>query len=194
MRVLSKILQSELKYRDGFTDWYRDWQQRMKEDELLKRFVEGRNIVVHTGMLQHRSRIKAGVFRGNLIKLAFDLPITIHDRSEDVLLFIKENFVGPLDFMIDEDQQLGVQRTWIVDDLGDGNEDVVILCHQAWSRISQVVSAAHEFMGATFPSIEEKTGPHDPSLINTLFDSTPTDASELGNEGDESGLENEDDC
>ncbi len=174
LRSVTLMLQTELTHREGFTDWYSPWQKQMKQDELLQRFLEGRNTVVHKGMLQHKSRIITGHFRGKVIKWAFDIPFNVNERSEDILHFIIEKyadlfFIGKEHSAINE--QFGVHRTWIVDDLGKGDEDVLILCHSAWSRVSQIVSAAHEFAGAGFNSINEEPREHDPETVNLLLES-----------------------
>jgi hypothetical protein len=61
-------------------------------------------------------------------------------------------------------EEYGVQRTWIVEELGKGN--VLTLCDQAWSKIGHVLAAAHDFIG------REWTPPpphgHDPAKCDLL--------------------------
>jgi len=165
LRSVTFMLQSELKHQGGFDKWYQPWRERMKQDDLLKKFDKGRVTVVHIGMLQHKSYVQAGIFRGTVMKLAFDFPIDINMSSEVILKALIEGDTNIFptfdmfkDFLDDTHpsigEQLGVRRTWIVEDLGSKDDDVLLLCDHAWTRISQVVSAAHKFAGAEFPAID----------------------------------------
>ncbi len=175
LRSVTNILESELKPRNrkSFKSWYSDWEIKMQQDELLQKFILGRNTVVHRGMLQHKSRVETGLFRGYQMKLGFEHEIDINLPSSVILRHMIET--DPFDYIDAEHstigEQLGIRRTWIVEDLGQNNEDVLNLCHRAWSRISQIVSAAHEFAGAKLPSVEESNDVHDITRISVLLES-----------------------
>jgi len=175
LRSITLILQSELGNTPNFGSWYSHWQKRMKQDDLLKRFVEGRNTVVHRGMLQHKSRVIAGLFRWHQLKMGFGEEIDINQSSASVLRHTLETDPFVYDLYITKEhsaigEQIGIERTWIVEDFGEGDEDVLILCHRAWSRISQVVSAAHEFAGAKLPPVDETSDVHDLTRINIFLE------------------------
>lgn len=181
LRSVTFMLQSELKQQPGFDKWYQHWQELMQQDDLLKKFNEGRATVVHRGMLQHKSNVEAGIFRGTVMKFAFHFPIDINISSQVILeALIKgdTNVFPTFDMfkdLLDEThpaigEQLGVRRTWIVEDLGSKDEDVLLLCDHAWARISQIVSAAHNFAGAEFPAIDEQNEKHDIARIKILLE------------------------
>jgi hypothetical protein len=170
-RSIRDMIESELKNRKGFREWYQTWESFMDQDDLIRRFRKGRNIVVHRGMLRSKSSVEAGAFRGNLLKAALSMEIDISERSEDILHFIKEHFI---DLVGGEEhpfigEQLGVRRTWIVEE--SGNEDVFTLCNRAWCRMSEAVSAAHEFAGAKHPVVSEHNKAHRLENINLLLES-----------------------
>lgn len=171
LRSTTLLLQSELSDRDGFEGWYRPIKERLEVDPLLKRFVKGRNITVHKGQLTHRSSVDAGVFRGRQLKLAYAAPVSPLVPSKELLDDVKEHMA---DFLMDEEhsaigEQLGVKRSWRVDELGD--DEVVTLCHKAMARISTVIKEAHEFCGVMTDEIPEDSNWHDVEQVNVLLES-----------------------
>jgi hypothetical protein len=46
LRSVTFRLQKSLAHENGFTEWYSERQESMRQDKLLRSFVEGRNIVV----------------------------------------------------------------------------------------------------------------------------------------------------
>jgi hypothetical protein len=73
LRNITFALQSEKRNIPDFDSWYVDRQKWMKENELLKKFVEGRNIVVKRGNLEIKSEAYIGLFRK--FKLGMAIPI-----------------------------------------------------------------------------------------------------------------------
>jgi hypothetical protein len=85
LRSVTLMLQSELAHREGFEEWYSKEQDLMRGDDLLKRFLDGRNFVVHQGMLRRRSKVEAGLFRGRTCKLAFGFPLDVDIPTRELL-------------------------------------------------------------------------------------------------------------
>ena len=146
LRSVTFVLQKELSHRDGFREkWYPVRQQTMKEDPLLRNFVNGRNIVVKEGSLEMNSRANIGVFRGRNLKLAIGIDVPTHVPSQHLL----QNFAPELGLIDTEHsaigEQYGVRREWCAPELGDGN--VITLCDLAWVKIGQILSDAHVFAG-----------------------------------------------
>ena len=169
LRAVTFMIQAELAHRDAFDEWYEEERATMRGDPLLRRFVEGRDIAVHRGMLSRRSRIQAGLFRGRMLKLAFQFDLDIDEPSEDILKRTQKVFIGSL---LDKEhsaigEQLGVQREWIVAELGD--EEAISLCDKVWARIGKVVAAAHLLVGAKFEPPPEQC--HDLTVAGLLLES-----------------------
>lgn len=176
LRSVTFILQSEKDKIPDFDAWYEHKRVKMKENILLKNFVEGRNIVVHSGMLRAKSNASLGLFRGRKEKLCLSSHMSPFMDSKEFLQFAYEHFVG---FLIDEEhssigEQLGIRREWIVEELGDS--EVADLCYQAWINIGDVVKDAHKKLGFNFvipQDCKDKLSVHqvlletdlDPSLI-----------------------------
>lgn len=171
LRSVTFILQSEMAHVPGFQEWYQEQRGLMREDPLLRLFVSGRDIVVHKGMLTRRSIIEVGLFRGrSKFKLGFtEIEVSPDMPSEVALKGAVEQLVG---FILDEehsaiDEQIGVRRLWLVEELGDG--EVIGLCDRAWSRIGSVLASAHAFLGARFEPPPEEG--HDVELVRVLLES-----------------------
>ena len=144
------MLQKEFSYREGFREWYRERQDTMKADPLLRKFADGRNIVVKERSLEINSNARVGFFRWRTLKLAFPIDVPVHISSKHLV----EN-IAPITQFIDPEhsaigEQYGVSREWYAPERGEGN--VITLCDLAWVRIGNILSEAHEFAGWHFVS------------------------------------------
>lgn len=147
LRNVTFMLQSEPGKPGGFDSWYASKQTEMRQCDLLRRFVQARNIVVKQSSLKARSSACSGLFRGYRIKLWMQHPVPLLAPSEWVLERLK-NAVG---FFLDEEhsqvgEQFGIQRTWIVEELGES--EVLGLCLQALNQVGALVVEAHRMFGA----------------------------------------------
>jgi hypothetical protein len=62
LRSATFYLQAERHQVPGFDAWYPRKQAVMEKNGLLRRFKEGRDVVVHKGMLLPKTRITSGIF------------------------------------------------------------------------------------------------------------------------------------
>jgi hypothetical protein len=174
LRAITLMLQKELRGRPGFEEWYRPWRERMAADPLLRRCLEGRNLIAHHGSLKHHSLVEMGVFRYRDFRLGLGIPLDIELTSAELLEHFAHSFIGKF---IDEEhstigEQFGIRRRWIVDDLTDSDEEIVSVCHRALARISAVVSSAHEFLGSSMPVMPEAgEHVHTAEQVNVLLES-----------------------
>ena len=153
LRNVTFVLQKEFSRRDGFQEWYQERQETMKEDHLLHRFADGRNLVVKQRGLEMHSKVEVGIFRGRTIKFVLSVNEPLHLTSEHLInhLAVKTGLIHPDHHAIDE--QYGVRRKWYSPELGEG--DVVTLCDLAWVKIGRILSEAHDFAGwHSMPPIE----------------------------------------
>ena len=125
----------------------------MKQNDLLRGFVQARNIVVKQSSLKARSTAWSGVFRGRRFKLGMQHPVPLFAPSAWILEGLKTN-VG---FFLDKAhsqpwEQFGVQRTWIVEEIGDA--EVLGLGLLALNSVGAVIGEAHRLFGADVDSTE----------------------------------------
>jgi len=167
LRSVTFVMQKELKDMGIKDDWYQAEQEWMKKDKILLAVVEGRNIVVHQGMIEQSSNAEMGMFRGRMLKLAAKMPVPPHIPSATLLEMAKKTF----GFVDEEhsaiDEQYGVRRQWFCKIFGD--EEIVSACDKAWSRIGKVFAKAHEQVGREFDGPPEHG--HDTSKISLLLES-----------------------
>ena len=115
------VLQQQMSKVPNFHSWYEPQQEKMRSDQLLRRFVESRNIVVKSRNLLFKSKASVGLFRYRKLKLAFDVDVSTAFPSHYVL----SDLVPKLG-LIDDDhsaigEEYGVKRQWIAPELGDEN-------------------------------------------------------------------------
>jgi hypothetical protein len=167
LRSVTFIIQSELQGIADFEKWYEAQKESMKGDPLLRRFLEGRNIIVHRRMLKRKSRVELGLFRWRQLKLAIVQDFDVDVPSHELLHLIAAYPPIPFDLAHpDVGEQMGVKRTWLAEELGEG--EVIGLCDAAWSRIGKVVAAAHLLANARYEGPPEDS--HDVSKVHVLLE------------------------
>ena len=147
LRNVTFMLQSEEIKPPDFDAWYQQKQAEMREDNDLRCFVNARNLVVKQSMLEIRSICHMGLFRGRRLKMAMGSPVPPCVSSRDYLEKIKNFAYGRF---IDEGhsalgEQIGVERIWLVQELGDG--EVVDLCANALGKIGILIQEAYALFG-----------------------------------------------
>ena len=147
IRNITFMLQSEERKPEGFAQWYAKKQEEMRADDLLRRFVEARNIIVKRSSLVAMSTARSGLFRGRMLKLAAEHEVPPFTDTVEVLERAK-NFA--LRLFLDEEhsaigEQAGVERTWVVSEISQG--EVVGTCLQALNYMGELVAEAHRLWG-----------------------------------------------
>lgn len=148
LRNITFMLQSEPSKPDGFEDWYKLKQSEMREDRLLRSFVEARNVIVKQSSLTSKSTAQSGLFRGRRLKLWIKHDLPLFMPTADALARVKKFTIGSL---LDEahsaiGEQIGVERTWIVEEIG--SSEVVGHCREALNFMGRLVRDAHRLAGA----------------------------------------------
>jgi hypothetical protein len=152
VRNITFMLQSEDAKPPEFAAWYEKKQGEMKEDPLLRRFVSARNIIVKQTTLKAKSKAWLGLFRDRTMKLAINDDIPPLMDTEAALEHAKKFAIG---FILDEEhsaigEQIGVERTWIVEEIGEG--EVVSHCVEVLNYMRRLVGEAHELAGSKIDS------------------------------------------
>ena len=147
LRNVTFMLQSEENKPEGFTEWYAAKQEEMRNNDLLRKFVGVRNLIVKQGMLEARSTAHVGIFKGRNFHLGVGGKISPFMDTRFIFEKGKEFYIG---YMMDEEhsaigEQIGVEREWIVDEIG--SSEVVTLCYQALDYMSNLVSEVHGLYG-----------------------------------------------
>src|SRR3989442_2122848 len=96
LRSVTFTIQKELSDKPGFEEWYGAQRQIMRDDEILKKFVAGRDIVVHEGNLNLNSVVQVGLFRGRKLKLVYGAPAPVDYYSEELLKHYRPFIIGSI--------------------------------------------------------------------------------------------------
>ena len=76
LRSVSLMLQSEKSSLPGFDRWYPEWQERAKQDRLMKWLNDARVQVFHVAELKTRSTVHARILlSGPVAEASFDVPV-----------------------------------------------------------------------------------------------------------------------
>jgi|SRR3989338_949614 len=149
IRNITFMLQSENSKLIGFQEWYEHKREEMRMQPTLRRLVEARNIVVKQNSLTSKSSVACGLFRGRRMKLSMSTDIPPFAKTEKLLeitsKFVCNMFLGGKHEIIGE--QAGVERTWVVEELGDG--EVIAKCIDAMNYMIALVEEAHQFSGCS---------------------------------------------
>ena len=76
LRNVTWILQSSKSIFLNFDPWYKQWQDKMRADSILKWLVDARNTIVKKGDLETYSKVKVSI-----VKSWFDSPSTEFEVS-----------------------------------------------------------------------------------------------------------------
>lgn len=146
-RNITFMLQSEEFRPSNFQTWYEAKQNEMRHTPILRRLVDARNIVVKQSSLSSKSTMKCGLFRGRRMKLSMEKEINPFIETEKILeattKFVGSFFLGGKRDIVGE--QPGVERTWIVEELGEG--EVIAECIKAMNYMIALVEEAHQLSG-----------------------------------------------
>lgn len=175
-RNITFMLQAEKNKPSTFEAWYKNKQDEMRTIPLMRNFVEARNIVVKRSSLSSKSKAQLGLFRGYELKLVFISDIPPFSDTKALLQKTQEMMIGTF---IDEEhsaigEQLGVERSWIVEELGDS--EVILLCQEVINYMGKLIKEAKQLfeLDEEFEEININLPPIqilletdlDPSLIN----------------------------
>lgn len=151
LRNITWKLQHEKSRIPDFARWYEEEQVAMRNDPLLVRFRDSRNTVVKQSGLEARSSFRSGLFRGRRMKLAVGLNLPLMTASADELARLRASSFAAHILGSDRSaigEQLGVERTWIVEELGES--EVVSLCTSVRNKLGDLVSRAHARSDSSF--------------------------------------------
>ena len=148
-RNITFMLQSEVCLPDNFKPWYEVKRQEMRKLPPMRRLIDARNIVVKQSSLTANSKVMCGLFRGRRMKLSTSINIKPFTETKEILeptsKFVNEFFLAGKHEVVGE--QAGVERLWVVDELGDG--EVMALCIDAMNYMIALVEEAHQLFGRT---------------------------------------------
>jgi hypothetical protein len=155
LRSVTWVLQKEHQAVEGFKEWYESWQERMRNDPIMRWLVEARNKVIKQGELEARSTARATI-RSYDDHAILELEVSPIAETQMIAADIATNRLSLLPPQLKSSAFLTVERRWVVEDLPD-HEVLEALSH-CYGVLSQIVAEAHERANARFVVCDASTG------------------------------------
>lgn len=161
LRTVTFILQKEQRAIPDFPNWYGSWQERLRQDEVMKWLISARNRIEKEGDLKTYSTARVAVLGG------WANPIRVAEFTVDPVipphLIASELSHLSLPSPVRREGVLSVERRWIVADLPDW-EVLDILTH-CYGVLATLLADAHRLCGFVMRTF--KADGHTPRPIRT---------------------------
>ncbi len=139
LRSVTWVLQKDLKHREGFVAWYATWQDRMREDAVLRWLVDARNRIEKEGDLELRSTARVTVIASWLPTPydEFDVPPLLPPHAIATVLAERD-----IPKELRETGVLKVERRWVSATLPD--RELLDACGHVYSFLDALLGEAEE--------------------------------------------------
>lgn len=140
LRNVTFILQSEKSVFKNFNNWYLPWQEKMKNDDVMKWLHEARNRVVKKGDLETKSIARVNILtyeNKKVMELSFSPSSKIEEIAQGIIRF--ELVKVPAE--IKEDVVLSFERRWVVSDFP--SKELLEIIAYGYSFLSRLLADAH---------------------------------------------------
>jgi len=164
LRSVTWVLQNNKAKIQAFQDWYSPWQQKMKEDSVLRWLVESRNRIEKQGDLQTRSKLKVTLSRSWHDDPVFEIelpPMTTADAVADLMM---ERVPAQLQT---EEAILKIERQW--DDAELPDREVLEALSHSYVALHELISDAHEHL---FPPVKPSDCSSNSTEAQTILERT----------------------
>ena len=171
LNEVPQLVHMELQNRPGFTAWWRERRDQLRNDPLIAFLSSQRNIVVHRQMLIPESRCAVGVTELRGMKLGMGLNLDPrHDSDHAMHRYLavaaeRGDFFGILG--PDEDSIPCVHRVWRLSGFDD---DIIEVCARAWLRTGETIAEVVRWIGAEPPPLSLDCRHGDQKVQFKLFD------------------------
>ncbi len=143
LRNLTFALQHEKKVFSNFHEWYGDWQEKMKNDDMMGWLNDSRVTIVHREDLKTKSLARVSIYHYTEIYKA-DIEIPIDITYVMIAKYLRDN--GYIeDYHIKNDYVLKVERRWVVDTLP--NKELLNALSYCYGFLNQLVIEGHGEIG-----------------------------------------------
>lgn len=139
LRSFSWILQKSKSEFASFSRWYKEWQNRMRADPVLKWLVQARNVIVKEGDLVTHSKVRLAIVKSWFGVPSIEVEVPPTSKTEDITRIgarvARESFCTDAGL-------LRVERRWIDSQLSS-HELLEALAH-VFEVLSEVLFDAHQ--------------------------------------------------
>lgn len=174
LRNITFLLQSNKSLIPNFDQWYEQYRNLMKSDEILKWLHQARNVIVKQQDLELHSIAAARVRAWeDVSRLEFQISpfITAEQIAKDLVRLHVVKAPEP----IADHAILNVERKWIVNDLP--NHELLDVIAHGYKFFQNLLSDAHKQMKFDIESCKEQYDPKHESSFNPCMSVTRDDRS-----------------
>jgi hypothetical protein len=153
LRTVTFILQSNKALIPHFDAWYAPWQEKMRNDPLMRWMVDARNKIEKRGDLEAHSFVRAEIVASYLDEgPRIEVPAQLFDAPLKLVKSIPASASGD---HIRKDGSVRIQRRWVENTLPEHELlDAVAL---AYGRVAEVVRDAHVRLELKPPATTDMT-------------------------------------
>jgi hypothetical protein len=148
MRNLTFVLQAEKKSIPSFDTWYSVWQDKMKNDEILKWLHNARTTVVHIKDLETASIAEATLLTYNSYPFARIKSSVIIPNQIILNDILKKDIEKSIRAEDKELLVLNIERRWIIPEFPD--QDISDILAYCFKFFNEIVANLHEYLKAPF--------------------------------------------
>lgn len=153
LRSVTFLLQKNKAQIPDFGTWYPRWQEKMREDPILRWLVDARNQIVKEGDLELKSILLVGVLASY-----FDPPYSQSTKppSSTTTDVLEELQLAEIPEEIRKNGYLRLERRWVAETLEDYEQlDALAYCY---SRLSLLLHDAWKLLATNVPDLSLESG------------------------------------
>jgi len=172
LRNVTFILQSEKAKIKNFDKWYSVWQEKMRNDHIMKWLCEARNRIVKQGDLETKSIAKVSIVTYENVKV-LELSFSPFSKIEEIANGIMKFGLVKIPPEIENDAILSFERKWIVNELPD--MELLTIIAYGYSFLSRLLGEVHEKLGYKIDHCEFNRNKQNFSNNRILLEMTTTE-------------------
>ncbi|KGS34985.1 hypothetical protein X962_6209 [Burkholderia pseudomallei MSHR7343] len=148
LRTVTFILQSNKRLFANFDHWYESWQDKLRDDPLMRWMVDARNKIEKQGDLEAHSFVRAEIMASYYEEgPRLEVPAELSQSSAELISSIPTEALREHVF---KDGILRIQRRWVENTLPD--YELLDAVGIAYGRVAELVADAHRELGLNPPS------------------------------------------
>lgn len=148
LRTVTFVLQKNKRLIPDFDNWYNSWQDRMREDRVMRWLIDARNEIVKQGDLETLSTVRMHIVSGWAKPHEKDYIVSPDLTIQEMLDHIKSENIP------DEIRKIGsiiIQRRWVAEDLPEW--ELLDAIAYGFGFLSRLIDDAHAQKGVPIPEV-----------------------------------------
>lgn len=176
-RTVTFILQSNKSSIDGFDEWYSAFQERWRQDPIMRWAVEARNTIEKQGDLEMFSQARATIVASYVGSVGTDwVPQALFKSPQEILLSVPSKYRQIQ--QVHEHGTLIIERRWVINTLPE-HEVLSALAH-VYKELTMLVNDLRARTGSRGDSVDAEPISMRPLVMDRAVYLAMKDGSEWG--------------